>query len=445
MAGDIVPIELGLTDGNAYTLWALRWRGTTRSGRRSSGSMKTYTDSTTSPTSSATSAAPTTSTTSSTILRGRRSSNCRPTSWCPTSGTPMTSSASPSSRPTIRLRRTSPSSRTHWRSCASSARCVSWARSPSSSTATRSLGAVTAGTRNFVGRDGQDLWVRIGRLIAKHWDDVIDALDDVLETPDVDDAVAAAAEAELAAAASARTRTSQRTTISISSVTTVTTVTSRPASLVDDDDDDTDTEAAELIEGEIEEDDFWVNVGIDPIQITTSDGEYLSLRCYLDDEPVFLGKDGTIFVFPSIRSITRFLAEDDDHDLAKVSTFDDVRVAATDGVLEFEVYDDNVYVLPGLAGGHRRRPRRIDGEQLDLAVELTPRRRRVRRRRAVGEALSSTTPLGWFIDYATNPDPKRLAPSPPFDNESGRSARWSTTSRTASSASLNLSARRNRA
>lgn len=36
----------------------------------------------------------------------------------------------------------------------------------------------------------------------------------------------------------------------------------------------------------------------------------------------------------------------------------------------------------------------------------------------MADALSSTTPLGWFIDYATNPDPKRLAPSPPFDNES---------------------------
>ena len=26
MAGDIVPIELGLTDGNSFTLWAPRWR-----------------------------------------------------------------------------------------------------------------------------------------------------------------------------------------------------------------------------------------------------------------------------------------------------------------------------------------------------------------------------------------------------------------------------------
>lgn len=288
------------------------------------------------------------------------------------------------------------------------------------------LGAVTAGTRNFVGRDGQDLWVRIGRLIAKHWDDVIDALDDVLKTPDVDDAAAAAAEAELAAAASAEDEDEPEDDDLDLVGDDDDEDDDESVALVDDDDDDddeihdddTDTEAAELIEGEIDEDDFWVNVGIDPIQITTSDGEYLSLRCYLDDEPVFLGKDGTIFVFPSIRSITRFLAEDDDHDLAKVSTFDDVRVAATDGVLEFEVFEDNVYVLPGLAEDIADGPRRIDGEQLDLAVELLLDAGEYADDEAVGEALSSTTPLGWFIDYATNPDPKRLAPSPPFDNES---------------------------
>lgn len=26
MAGDIVPIELGITEGNTFTLWAPRWR-----------------------------------------------------------------------------------------------------------------------------------------------------------------------------------------------------------------------------------------------------------------------------------------------------------------------------------------------------------------------------------------------------------------------------------
>ncbi|MFZ2502771.1 MAG: primosomal protein, partial [Nocardioides sp.] len=36
----------------------------------------------------------------------------------------------------------------------------------------------------------------------------------------------------------------------------------------------------------------------------------------------------------------------------------------------------------------------------------------------VDEALATTSPLGWFVDYAVKPDPNRLAPSGPFDNES---------------------------
>mgnify|MGYP007028502068 CR=1 FL=1 len=108
--------------------------------------------------------------------------------------------------------------------------------------------------------------------------------------------------------------------------------------------------AEEDDEDEYEEDDsFWGQVGIDPIKIVTSANEYLTLRCYLGDDPVFLGTKGKIFVFTSARSLSRFLADDNTHDLADLSTFDEVRTEATNGSLEFDVIDDNVYVLPGLA------------------------------------------------------------------------------------------------
>ena len=42
---------------------------------------------------------------------------------------------------------------------------------------------------------------------------------------------------------------------------------------------------------------FWEGVGIDPIRITTRDGSVVTLRCYLDDDPVFLGSGGRIEVF----------------------------------------------------------------------------------------------------------------------------------------------------
>ena len=191
----------------------------------------------------------------------------------------------------------------------------------------------------------------------------------------------------------------------------------------DDDDSDEDDEDDDLEEDddedydEIDEDDFWVSVGIDPIQIITAEGEFYSLRCYLGDDPVFLGKNGKIFAFNSKRALERYLADDNEHDLSPIGTFEDIQVAATDGSLEIDVYEDNVYVLPGLTDDIIDGPRRIDRKQLELAVELLTDAADYADDDTVADALGSTTPLGWFVDYTLNPDPKRMAPSPPFDNE----------------------------
>ena len=263
---------------------------------------------------------------------------------------------------------------------------------------------MTTGTRNFEGREGLDLWVRIGRLIAKHWDDVLDAIDEVITVPEVDPKAVETAEAELEAAASAEDEDEPTDDEDIEIVETL--------DAEDDDEEDDDD-----LDDEYDDDDFWASVGIDPIKIVTRGNEYLTLRCYLGDDPVFLGADGKIFVFTSARALSRFLAEENDHDLADLSTFEDVRAEATDGSLEFDVIDDNVYVLPGISEDIADGPRRIDRDQLDLAVELLTDAADYADDDTVSEALGSTTPLGWFIDYALNPDPKRMAPSGPFDNE----------------------------
>lgn len=273
------------------------------------------------------------------------------------------------------------------------------------------LGAVTTGTSNFHGREGVDLWVRIGRLIAKHWDDVIDAIDGIITTPDTDAEAVATAAAEIEAAASAEDE-DEPADDDLEAVEAG--ASAGALADADDDADDLDDE----IDDEIDEDDFWAGVGIDPIRITTRDGEYLSLRCYLGDDPVFLGSRGKIFVFGSERALTRFLAEDTSHDLVDVSTFTDVQVAATGGDISYDVIADNVYVLPGLAEDIADGPRRMDRNQLDLAVELFSDAADYGDDDTVADALGTTTPLGWFVDYAVNPDPKRLAPSGPFDNES---------------------------
>src|SRR5690606_14237604 len=55
------------------------------------------------------------------------------------------------------------------------------------------LGALPSGINAFLGRDGEELWDQIGAAIAKDWDAVVDAIDSVVQTPDVDaEAVAVA-------------------------------------------------------------------------------------------------------------------------------------------------------------------------------------------------------------------------------------------------------------
>ena len=269
------------------------------------------------------------------------------------------------------------------------------------------LGAVTTGTRNFIGREGAELWERIGTLIDKRWDDVIDAIDEVISSPDVDADAVTVADDELLAAASAEEEDELDDDVEI-------------VDSEDDDDSDDDVEEDDDDDEyeDIDEDDFWASVGIDPIQIITAEGEFYSLRCYLDDDPVFLGTNGKIYAFNSKRALERYLADDNEHDLSAISTFEDIQIAATDGSLEIDVYEDNVYVLPGLTDDIVDGPRRIDRKQLELAVELLTDAADYADDDTVSEALGTTTPLGWFVDYALNPDPKRMAPSPPFDNES---------------------------
>ena len=85
------------------------------------------------------------------------------------------------------------------------------------------------------------------------------------------------------------------------------------------------------------DDDFWVKVGIDPVRIMTTGATYYTLRCYLDDQPVFLGRNGRISVFPSERALARYLADEHDHDISNLATYDDIRTAANDGSLRVNV------------------------------------------------------------------------------------------------------------
>ncbi|MCJ0890656.1 primosomal protein [Rhodococcus sp. ARC_M5] len=271
------------------------------------------------------------------------------------------------------------------------------------------VGAVGGGVESFLGREGSELWDRIGAAVAKHWDDVLDAVDSIVTSPAVDSAAVAVAEAEITAAAE-NAVDADDVTDDIDS-----------DSDDDSDDDDSDEDTAEVdrdpIAAAAAEETFWTTVGIDPIRIITSDDTVYTLRCYLGDKPVFLGRGGAISVFGSERSLARYLADDHDHDLAQVSTYSDVQTAAIDGSLDIQITDDNVYVLPGLADDLAEGPTAVDVDQLDLAVELFTDAADFAGDDSVDEALATSTPLGWYVSYTLEPSPDRLAPSAPFDVE----------------------------
>jgi hypothetical protein len=238
------------------------------------------------------------------------------------------------------------------------------------------------GTTVFLGREGERLWTELATTIAERWDEVLDAVDAVVTTPEVDPDALAAAEAEL--------------------------------ETTESEDEAAPTEAED-------EDGFWESAGIDPIKIITTTGEYVTLRCYLDEDPVFLGKDGTIEVFPNGRALVKYIAAGGEaglgHDLAGVSTWEDVVNRATAGDLEVEPVDDNTYNLVGLADDIAEGPVAVDPTQLELAVELVTDAAQWAGDDSAAEALAQNESLGWLVSYIVRPDPNRLAPNPPFTAE----------------------------
>jgi len=275
------------------------------------------------------------------------------------------------------------------------------------------LGAISGGLEYFTGKPGLKRWHEIGTIIGRGWDNVVDAIDGIITTPDVDKGAAEQAEAEL---------------------------------LADDDeldelDDDVDDDVADELDeheaddhetqedepGEADDEvaahsssmvlgsdeDFWLKVGIDPVRMITSAGTFYTLRCYLNDDPIFLGRNGRVSVFGSERALARYLADEHDHDLSDLATYDDVRTAATDGSLRVDVSDDNVYVLTGIADDLADDPDAVDREQLELAVELLRDVGDYSEDDTVEDTLDADRPLGRLVAHVLDPDTVRK-PSPPY-------------------------------
>jgi hypothetical protein len=277
------------------------------------------------------------------------------------------------------------------------------------------LGTVSGGIDNFTGKAGAKRWVSIAEVIGRSWDDVLSAIDDIASTPEVDAALSAKAADELA----------EKLEETDDEDSEASEEPAEPAQPDDAEDAETseeteDTEADEAEDKDEAEDDekaratgdtvvlgsdkdFWLQVGIDPIRIMTSSGTFYTLRCYLDDRPIFLGRNGRISVFGSERALARYLADEHDHDLADLSTYDDIRTAATDGSLAVEITDENIYVLSGLADDFADGPDAVDRDQLDLAVELLRDIGDYSEDPTIDKALETSRPLGKLVAYVLEP------------------------------------------
>lgn len=270
------------------------------------------------------------------------------------------------------------------------------------------------GHQAFTGREGKKRWSALSEAIAQHWDEVVDTVDGLVTTPNIDSGALDKARTEAAEWEAAR-----------------------EAAFADGaEDDDEELEAAALSAGTSgsgesgsgadEQDEgptgFWADAGIDPIRIESGDRSVVTLRCYLDDAPVFLGSDGKIDVFGSEQALVRALA-DPEHpamhgtDLAAAATFTDVLQAAQAGELDARVEDMNTYVLTGIGADLAEGVLELDPVRLDLASELLTDVAEWAGDTGPADALAESNSLGWLVSFVVRPDPTRMAPSPPFSQE----------------------------
>lgn len=248
------------------------------------------------------------------------------------------------------------------------------------------LAAVTHGMDEFYGREGLKLWKSIRKTVAKGWDDVLDAIQDIIATPPVDAALVAQAGRDLEVAEAA----------------------------LPEEEPEAEPAPTGYPEGSL-----WAQVGIDPIKLIFADQEFLSLRCYLGDRPVFLGDGDQVYVFTSGRGLGRYLADNDDSTLSRVATYERVKIAATDGSLDVHVTEDNVYVLAGLDRDIEIGPDMVDADQMGLAVEfITDLANYVGDADLEESVTGRGTALRRFIHYVLNQDDaKLLEPTAPYDDE----------------------------
>lgn len=213
--------------------------------------------------------------------------------------------------------------------------------------ATHSILRNTArGADHYSGDEGRREWTSVGYVVARNWADVVSELDSVVkivDSADFDKDMVTDAEgrieAAVAAAETARKEAEER----------------RKAA----------AEAADPYDNSA-----WAAAGIDPVKITVDSKSVYTLRTYVDGAPIFLGKWGEIHTFATPKQLLRWMIENDDHDLARVSTWQDLVTAANAGELEVTVHPDNQYTFNGIVRDIEKGPEAVDTDQMSRCYEV---------------------------------------------------------------------------
>ena len=208
------------------------------------------------------------------------------------------------------------------------------------------LGNVNRGSDHYAGENGLSEWSGVGRVVLANWENVVKSLDEsvrVVDTQELDAQRVAAAGTAIAAATEARAAAAEQARA--------------------------DEEARAAAEDPYDSS-AWGRAGIDPVKISIQGQSVYTLRTYLRGAPVFLGKYGEIITFPSTKHLGRWILENDDHDLAGVSTWQDLIDTANAGELKVEVHPDNSYSFNGIAADINKGTDAVDTAQMSKAYEL---------------------------------------------------------------------------
>jgi hypothetical protein len=191
------------------------------------------------------------------------------------------------------------------------------------------VGSLGLGIDAFLGRAGEDSWVRLGATLDELWEDVVEELGEHLdwtgagtasledyppaaevaeEDLDEEDDEADDDEVEQVDLAGGAARPAGATAAAVTGTSAI-----RGGSRI--------TASPQAVAAAAE---FWEGVGILPVEVVVREGAGVTLRCYVEDTARFLGRDGEVYLFPTPAELARFTAGDEPHDLTEIASWPEV-------------------------------------------------------------------------------------------------------------------------